>query len=78
MALPAGFLDRLNNPLLIVDRTVFQNAHGSWAKAWLEVVTIFVDFDDGYEYQIDPADFRTLTRAQQEKIRHAPSSPLPE
>lgn len=78
MTLPAGFLDKVNSPVIEVDRSVFRDRNGTWAKDWPEVVSVFVEFDDGTFYTIEPADFRAMTREQQTKIRNAPSSPLPE
>lgn len=77
MTLPAGFVDKLDSPVLAVDLSVFRDRHGAWAKEWDSVTSIYVEFDDGTHYVIEPEDFRALTKAQQDTIRHAPSSPLP-
>jgi len=77
MALPNGFLERLDNPVVEVDRSVFLDRNGYWAKDWPDVVEVFVLFSDAVSYRITPTEFRALTRAQKKKIREAPSSPLP-
>lgn len=77
MAIPKDVVDKLNNPAVEVTRSVFQDRHGRWAKAWEDVRDVYVDFSDGTNAVIQPEDFRTLTREQQKKVREAPSSPLP-
>lgn len=70
-------INRLDNPVIEVTRSVFRDRHGNWAKAFEDVRDIVVDFSDDTQAMLTPAQFRALTRAQQTKVRNAPSSPLP-
>lgn len=78
MSLPSGFLERVNDDAITVERSVFLNAVDSWAKDWDEVTVIYVEFDDGHAYEIEPADYRSLlNQTQKDKVKNAASSPLP-
>lgn len=60
-----------------IGRSVFRDRNGWWAKEWADVVTVYVEFEDASIVTLEPAEFKALTRAQQDKIRQAPSSPMP-
>ena len=77
MALPDGFLDRLDNDAITVERSVFLDQNGLWAKERADVVEVFVEFSDAATYRIASADFYALNRTRADKVRHASSSPLP-
>lgn len=53
----------------------FRDRNGIWAKDPALCVDVRIVFEGGTEYVVSYEDFRTLTTAQQQKVRHAPSSP---
>lgn len=71
------FKSKLDDPAYEIDRSVFRDRNGLWAKEWSDVTDVYVQFDDGSEYELTPDEFKGLNRDQQDCIRHAPSSPLP-
>ena len=77
MTVPAALIEKLDSPVRDVELSVFRDRHGAWAKDWDSVASVYIEFDDGTQFTIEPADFRALTSAQQRKVRYAPSSPLP-
>lgn len=70
-------VEKLDNPTLQVDRSLFRDRNGNWAKDWSEVSNVFIEFSDSTTFIISPAEFKSLTREQQTKVRNAPSSPKP-
>lgn len=70
-------IDRLDDPTVTVERAVFLDRNGNWAKRWEDVYNVWIDFSDDHRAILEPADFRTLSREQQAKVIVSSSSPLP-
>jgi hypothetical protein len=58
--------------------SMFEDAHGFWAKRWDWVVRVRIEFTDGVTTFLTPAEYKTLPKAQQVLIDHAPSTKRPD
>lgn len=68
-----GFKSRIGKTPIAMSQ--FVDVDGIWAKRWEDCVSVNVTFEDAYEVSIEPADFTSLPKDQQDLVRHAPSSP---
>jgi len=68
-----GFTARIGKTPITL--SMFVDRHGLWAKDWQYVVSVEIQFGDGYATSMTPDDYRGLPADQQELIRLAPSSP---
>lgn len=71
MALSREFTDRIGT--VAIDQSKFEDQHGFWAKRWEQVVRVGVRFVDNEIFYLTPAEFESLSAANQELIRNAPS-----
>lgn len=55
--------------------SIFADRHGFWAKAWKDVVSIEIEFEDNVAVSLTPAEYQSLPADQQTLIMNAPSSP---
>jgi hypothetical protein len=71
--IPSGFKQRIGKVAIALSQ--FVDTDGIWAKDWKDCVSVNVTFEDAYEVSLEPDDFMTLPKEQQDLVRHAPSSP---
>lgn len=53
----------------------FRDRNGLWAKDLSLCVGVHVEFEDSTGYDVELTEFQSLSKEQQELVRHAPSSP---
>lgn len=71
MPIPKEFTDRIG----VVDITLskFEDQNELWAKRWDDVERVKITFTDATTFYLEPADFNSLSAANQLLVRNAPS-----
>ena len=71
MPVPREFTDRIGT--VEIDQSKFEDAHGFWAKQWEQVARVGIRFVDETIVYLTPAEFLSLSYANQQLVRNAPS-----